>query len=108
MKRSKWLSIALSCIGLLGVPWVSAQAQGRDARAPAAEDGDEIALAVGETATISAHNVKNYSEGVAGIVDVKLTTDGSKFVVVGRRPGSTTLLLISNDGRQRTININVF
>jgi pilus assembly protein CpaC len=104
MKRCKWLSIVLSCIGLVGTPWVSAQAQGRGA----AEEGNEIGLAVGETATISARDIKNYSEGVAGVVDVKLTTDGSKFVIVGRRPGSTTLLLIKTDGAQRTININVF
>lgn len=71
-------------------------------------DGDEINLAVGETRTISARNVKNYSEGVAGIVAIKLTTDASQFVINGRQPGTTTLLLIKNDGSQVTLNINVF
>ena len=78
----------------------------------AAESGEtaesDISLSVGETKTISARNVKNYSEGVKGIIDVKLTTDARQFVLVGRKPGSTTLLLIENDGSQRVINVNVF
>jgi pilus assembly protein CpaC len=68
----------------------------------------EINLAMGETRTISARDIKNYSEGVAGIIDVKLTSDASQFVVTGRKLGSTTLLLIKNDGSQITLNINVF
>ncbi len=72
------------------------------------EAGQEINLAVGETRTISAKEVKNYSEGVAGIIDIKLTSDNSQFVLNGRRPGSTTLLLIKNDGTQVTLNVNVF
>lgn len=107
MKRSNWLTIVVSCLGLLGAPWVSAQ-QARGAKAPAAEETNEVTLAVGETATVSARDIKNYSEGVSGIVDVKLTTDGTQFVIVGRKPGSTTLLLIKGDGSQRTIAINVF
>lgn len=79
----------------------------------AAEGGSEVVdqeinLALGETRTISARDIKNYSEGVAGIIDVKLTTDASQFVVTGRKLGSTTLLLIKNDGSQITLNINVF
>jgi pilus assembly protein CpaC len=69
---------------------------------------EDINLGVGETRTISARDVKNYSEGVTGILDVKLTTDGNQFVINGRRPGSTTLLLIKNDGSQVTLNVNVF
>ncbi|HVW29684.1 MAG TPA: pilus assembly protein N-terminal domain-containing protein [Polyangiaceae bacterium] len=74
----------------------------------AVENGEEINLAVGEARTVSARDVKNYSEGVAGVVDVKLTSDASQFVLNGRKPGSTTLLLIKNDGSQVTLNINVF
>lgn len=74
----------------------------------AVESGDDIALAVGETRTFSAKDVRNFSEGAAGIIDVRLTTDNSQFVVNGRKPGSTTLLLIKNDGTQVTINIHVF
>src|SRR6185295_4068396 len=74
----------------------------------APENGQEINLAVGETRTISARDVKNYSEGVAGIVDIKLTSDANQFVLVGRKPGSTTLLLIKNDNSQTTLSLNVF
>jgi len=73
-----------------------------------AVNNEDINLGIGETRTLSAKDVKNYSEGVAGIIDVKLTTDGSQFVLNGRRSGSTTLLLIKNDGTQTTLNVNVF
>jgi pilus assembly protein CpaC len=72
------------------------------------ENGQDIDLAVGESRTISAKDVKNYSEGVTGIVDIKLTSDNTQFVINGRRAGSTTLLLIKNDGTQITVNLNVF
>jgi len=72
------------------------------------EASNEIVLSVGETRTISARDVKNYSEGVTGIIDVRLTTDASQFVLVGKKSGSTTLLLIKTDGSQNTITVNVF
>jgi pilus assembly protein CpaC len=72
------------------------------------EASNEIVLSVGETRTISARDVKNYSEGVTGIIDVRLTTDASQFVLVGKKSGSTTLLLIKTDGSQTTLTINVF
>src|SRR6202000_2480428 len=68
----------------------------------------EIGIAVGETRTTPAGEVKQYAEGTPGIVDVRLTPDGSKFVLVGQRSGSTSLLLIKNDGSQVNWVINVF
>lgn len=68
---------------------------------------EDMGLAVGETKTIDAKGVKNYSIGVEGIVDVRLTPDGSQFVVVGKRSGSTTMLLIRSDGTQVTWNLSV-
>jgi len=94
--------LAAACCALPGV----ARAQRTAAAATATPE--DINLGVGETRTISARDVKNYSEGVSGIIDIKLTTDGNQFVVNGRRPGSTTLLLIKNDGSQTTLNVNVF
>jgi pilus assembly protein CpaC len=76
--------------------------------APAAERTEEIDLAVGENKTIPAADVLNYSEGSPGIADVKLTTDGTQFVVVGLKAGSTTLLLIYRDGAHKNWVINVF
>jgi pilus assembly protein CpaC len=68
----------------------------------------DIALAVGETRTLPASDIANYSEGTPGIIDVKLTSDAAQFVVVGLKPGSTSLLLIARDGTQTNIVVNVF
>ena len=107
MKR---LRSCIACALLVAVSAASpVEAQTQTAKRPtSAELNQDIVLAVGETRTISARDVKNYSEGVAGIVDIKLTSDASQFVLVGRKPGSTTLLLIKNDNSQNTLNINVF
>ena len=68
---------------------------------------EEINLAVGETKTLPAGGVKEYSEGVKGVVDVVPTPDGKTFVITGKKPGTTTLLLIKNDGSQTTFDIAV-
>jgi len=103
MQRRNWLGAALAACVSLATPWAFAQAQ----RASAAESSQELSLSVGETRTIPARDVRNYSE-FGGIIEVRLTSDASQFVIVGRKPGSTTLLLIKNDGSQAKINVNVF
>jgi pilus assembly protein CpaC len=109
MRLARWLGITLACAALGGVSEsVAAQSQGGQGRNTRAEESDDIGMAVGETRTIPARDVKNYSEGVPGIIDVKLTTDASQFIIVGKKPGSTTLLLIKADGSQRSISVNVF
>lgn len=75
---------------------------------PKVQTAHDLVLAVGESRTIPASGVANYSEGTPGIVDVKLTSDASQFVVVGVKPGSTSLLLIGRDGSQTNVPINVF
>lgn len=72
------------------------------------ETTEELNLAIGENKTISAVDVANYSEGARGVADVKLTTDGKKFVIVGKAPGTTSLLLINKDNTQTKWVINVF
>jgi pilus assembly protein CpaC len=72
------------------------------------EDVREFNVSVGENKTLPASDVRSYSEGAKGIAEVKLTPDGNQFVIVGQKPGSTTLLLIMKDGRQVTYVINVF
>ena len=74
----------------------------------AASNGEEIALAVGETRTISARDVRNFSEGSPGIIEIKLTSDNSQFVISGKKPGSTTMLLIKSDGSQVSFAVHVF
>ncbi|GAC1352409.1 MAG: type II and III secretion system protein family protein [Polyangiales bacterium] len=71
-------------------------------------EAEEINIAIGESKTISARDIRNYSEALAGVVDVKLTSDASQFVISGKRSGSTSLLLIRQNGTSTTISINVF
>jgi len=101
------LFLALS---FAGVALAQSTKSGKEAKSEAtpAAASNEIVLSVGETRTISARDVKNYSEGVAGIIDVRLTTDASQFVLVGKKAGSTTLLLIKTDGSQSAMTVNVF
>lgn len=66
-----------------------------------------ITLSVGEQTSISAVGVKSYSEGLPGIVDVRLPKDGTQFVLVALRPGDTTLLTIMADGKQIQYRIRV-
>ena len=105
---SKRAAQLLTALALLA-PAVASAAPPQDRTSTAsAEASDEIALAIGETKTISAKDVRNYSEGSPGIIDVKLTTDNSQFVLAGRKPGSTTMLLIKNDGSQINVTVHVF
>jgi pilus assembly protein CpaC len=78
------------------------------AQTQAAQEQNELSLAVGENRTISAAEVKSYSEGAPGIVEVKLTPGGGQFVIVGTKPGSTTLLMIKRDGSEVTWTLHVF
>src|SRR6266498_4178906 len=73
-----------------------------------AEDGTEISLSVGGQKVISASGVANFSEGTPGIIQVKVPDDGRRLVLSGLRPGSTTLLLIYQGGKQETLNISVY
>lgn len=93
----------------LWAPAARAQEGGEaESASPDAQGQNELNLVVGENKTIDATGVKNYSEGVKGIVDVKLTTDSSKFVIAGRKPGTTTLLLINKNDSTVNWVINVF
>ena len=104
-KRAAQLLIALALLA----PAAASAAPPQDRTSSgSAEAAEEIALAIGETKTVSAKDVRNYSEGSPGIIDVKLTTDNSQFVLVGRKPGSTTMLLIKNDGSQVNLTVHVF
>jgi pilus assembly protein CpaC len=90
---SETLKIRILVVSI-GVAWgaASAEAQRVEER--------EVALAVGEQVVISAQGVDKYSVALGGIVDVRLPDDATQFVVVGQRPGTTTLLLIMTDGRE--------
>lgn len=103
LARSRTLVTLLSA---LAAPALISSAT-RPAMAQGKATHEEIALAVGETRTLSAVGVKEYSEGVKGIVDVVPTPDGRTFVLTGKKAGSTTLLLIRGDGSTTNYDISV-
>jgi pilus assembly protein CpaC len=70
-------------------------------------DNLNIELNIGEQRVLPAQGVKSYSEGVRGVVDVRLTGDASRFVMVGTAKGATTLLLLMVDGTEKQYNILV-
>ena len=70
--------------------------------AGASQKREDIALAIGETKTISAVGIDQYTEGQSGIVSINLTDDKTQFVIRAVKPGSTTLLLIRKDKSQVT------
>ena len=95
------LLLALA-LGWLLAATAEAQTNGRTGRM-----SDSFHLEVGEQQTLPAGGVKSYSEGTPGIIDVRLTGDASRFVVVGRNQGSTTLLFIMVDGTEKLYNFQV-
>jgi pilus assembly protein CpaC len=72
------------------------------------EDSSEISLVVGGQKVINAAGVQSFSEGVPGIVQIKVPEDGKRLVVTAVKQGTTTLLLIYANNKQETIVINVF
>jgi len=79
----------------------------REAFAQKGGGHEDITLAIGETRTLSAAGVREYSEGVKGIIDVVTPADGKTFILTGRKEGTTTLVLIKGDGSQTTYEISV-
>jgi len=66
-----------------------------------------IVLRVGEQKSLSARGIRSYSEGAPGPVDIRVTRDQSRFVIVGKQEGTTSLLLIKDDGGQVQFTIRV-
>lgn len=64
-------------------------------------------LVVGEQTTISASGVNNYSVGNEAVAQVRVLPDRTKFIVVGKVIGETSLLFIYTDGRQVNYTITV-
>lgn len=110
-RRSVRVCISTALLCALGVTSGQALAAPNNPAGAAAGSAtghaDDIALAVGETKTIPATGVRQYSVAAEDIASVTPTPEGSQFVISGRKPGSTTLLLIKNDGTRVTYDINV-
>src|SRR5262249_44199655 len=65
-------------------------------------------LVVGENKTLPASDVASYSVGTPGIVDVKVTPSQDQFVLIGLRPGATTVLMLKRGGVEVTYAISVY
>ena len=72
-----------------------------------AEGVRSMVLRVGEQKSLSARGIRSYSEGVPGLADIRVTRDQSRFVIVGKQEGTTSLLLIKNDGSQLQYTIRI-
>jgi len=70
-------------------------------------DVQSIELQLGEQRVIPSDNVRSYSEGTKGVVDVRLTKDASQFIIVALTPGTTTLLFLMMDNSERHYRITV-
>ena len=110
-RRHNGAIILLSALLILGSHAAFAQGpnsspQHPNAQAPGA-DAQDMALQLGEQRVIPSDNVRSYSEGTKGIVDVRLTKDASQFIIVALKPGTTTLLFIMMDGTERHYRIIV-
>jgi len=68
----------------------------------------DVSLVVGENKTLPASDVASYSVGASGIADVKVTPDQDHFVLIGLRPGSTTVLMLKKNGTEVTYSVNVY
>jgi pilus assembly protein CpaC len=68
---------------------------------------EEMQLEIGEQRVVSSEGVQSYSEGSKGVVDVRLTKDGSQFIIVGQREGTSTLLFLMRDGSEKHHKITV-
>jgi hypothetical protein len=65
------------------------------------------AIAIGETFAMSMNGVKEYSVGLPDLVATATTTDGTQLLVTGKKPGTTTILLIGKDGKNHSHEIVV-
>lgn len=60
----------------------------------------ELFLQVGQQVSLAAQDVKSYSLGAPGIVELRLSKEGDQFVLVALTRGTTTLLFFMLDGRE--------
>ncbi len=111
-KRSACAALLVSTLGFGQSRSVAPQGQNlpstRTNTAPlSVAEVQAIDLQLGEQRVIPSDNVRSYSEGTKGVVDVRLTKDASQFIIVALTPGTTTLLFLMMDGSERHYRITV-
>jgi pilus assembly protein CpaC len=78
------------------------------APAYAQEEGEALSMDIGEQTTLGAAGVASYSVGGrSNTIDVRLTRDESRFIIVAQSAGTASLLLIMRDGTQVQHRITV-
>ncbi len=103
-----WLAVLpLSPSAALAQTWDEERRPGAQPRSSPERIPVKLHLDVGDQKVLSAEGVKSYSEGKRGVVDVRLTRDAQRFVVVGLHPGVTSLLFLLTDGREELVRITV-
>jgi pilus assembly protein CpaC len=68
---------------------------------------EHLEIVLNQQTVIPATDIASYSEGPEGVVDVRLHGNPPEFLLVARRVGTTSLLLIHNDGRRIQYSIRV-
>ena len=98
------LLLRIILVAIAGTGTAYAAPQGNSASQSSEQRLD---LFIGEQTVLSSKDVDKFSLGTAGIVDVRISDEGSDFVVVALARGTTTLLLLMKDGRQVRYTISV-
>jgi len=107
-RTAAWLAFAVATNTLTGTAALAQPTPNATKASATAEPRvEDIELQVGEQRTIPADNVRSYSEGARGIVDVRLTKDAAQFVVVALAEGKSTLLFLMMDGSERHYQFTV-
>jgi len=91
------LLVAVMTMGVVTVAPSSAEAQAPDR---------EFTIAVGETLTFNAREVRRVAVGLSKIASVQTTSDNRQLILTGKQPGVTTVNIYSRDG-QKTLLIRV-
>jgi pilus assembly protein CpaC len=107
MTRCLSAQIFAFTLGLATAMPITTYAQQQQQPAQQRGVGRDLSLAVGEQVVIPASDIRQYSEGTPGIIDVRTSSD-NRIIVVGQRAGATTLLLIHAGGQQENLQITVF
>jgi pilus assembly protein CpaC len=103
-----WAGLLAAALAIAAAP-PAAEAQPKPPAKPDGKTEDKaLGLGVGESKTLPATDVKQYSEGTPGVAEIKLTPDGKKFIISGQKAGTTSLVLIRNDGGQTNWTIRVY
>lgn len=97
------MRIALPIIACVAIAHAAATA-----RAQQPPRFNEVTMFIGEQRVLEAGDILSYSEGTAGVVQVKIPRDATKMVLTAVKAGSTSLLFMRRGDQQETWLITVY